>query len=1529
MQRRLLSVAPRLLPILLAAALTVEAAGVEIAASSLVPGQAAAMEGRGWRPGDTVELWIGATGDHATPPRGFPEGFTRVSTFVADREGGFRAQVTFPPGFGLAWDLKDGKSHVLIFRDGATLIRQQSPPVCKPVFTLSASSIFRGETLSGSLGGWDPRRGVYVWIDGRTGVRFERNPPDPSKSTFEIPTGDMEPGSHTIEVEQYVVDPLPSLLGEDSSDSQTIWKPITKRPAGGLFLSASKTTFQVNPRGGGLVVGTSSPSVLPGGTLLLWAAVMDSKGALERGRTRRVHVELGSRAGTKVLLSDASPDDCIAPGDGVYVGWQGIAASAGAEEEVRFFLDGAEQQRSRVRVDGEPRVLVLTDFERLRKELLQTGPEVGQDLLQKNGIPDFYDLVAALHLKATEDRGVVVSLEREIAGYPRLQRREPADDRDRRGYLIEEFLGRLTKATLPLGSISIAIVGDDYVVPARRIEVKGTTKEDFLAYRGLEKVEGPWTSDAYRGNGYHLTDVPYADPGGDRERPWPKYAVGRVLAHSPQEYIAILERYSRPIDLDASRSSARVLFGASDAGFAKPLCEQYLIPALQRRWPGSSSGREYLPGVTHVAGLKTRWFSSSGKWGPSEFFRALDAQGGLTFVFTHGKFEGFQTATSTAIDASGPAGSSIDGWRAPDDAYGRLLVLLACHTGIAADSSVTDLATFMVAHNLARKGVTFIAPTCAGTFAPYPDGHGRFYLAFLRAVTDPSTPTVGEAFRRAVCGTEVVSPYDRLAIYGTALYGWPLQPLTHGTPPTPPETRKREAERRVVNLDDPEGSKVLVVDVPPLQSQADAAGRVLFTFAEQDYVSFAPGTPILPVLYRWLYLPSESAVESVRVLRSDSREHPEPVDLAIASPLWLPAAGKGLRPAPSGASAPTTPCPERMVEFDIFPPDHEGIKDVLVRLTIIPLRYDPATRRVTLFDRIEVGIDYRGPQARREEDQAANRPESDIEVPSFRGLTESEAERIARSAGLRVLVTPWQGAAVDPKDLLCGRQEPVAGTPVPPGSTVVVDLEPSNPGASEGESKPEETGGEGDPAPAVEVTVPSVVGLCAKEAKARIDAAGFETRLEIAAEAPPAGAAYTCREQAPVGGTRARRGTPVTLSIYGPPRREAQTGVIVPSVVGLGAKEAAGILSPNFQVSFEVAKAPPKDPSQAHCVIAQAPPAGASLSAGSTVVLTIHPPAAKKAPPTATGPIVPNFVGKHSKDLKAITPAGITLDFEIAADPPSCEEDAYCVLAQDRPAGKRVPQGTVVVLTISGPARRPDPAPRVPSVVGLSQAEAIRVLSEAGLEVTDISGVGPAPSPDQANCVMRQRPEAGAPIPADRRMAIVCYGDCPEEHPKPPDDDPPPSDDSCPDCKPGPACLCLLGVHMDECPATQESPDPGHGKVDTSWFVGEWAGEATVTGASSDDSGAELGALGEMFKIGCKLPASMSMGQDDAGLYMVVKGTRTDWKADGDGLFATRDLGDRRQTWRLRRNGESLGGTLHIEGDDGTFVDLSLDLERR
>ena len=177
----------------------------------------------------------------------------------------------------------------------------------------------------------------------------------------------------------------------------------------------------------------------------------------------------------------------------------------------------------------------------------------------------------------------------------------------------------------------------------------------------------------------------------------------------------------------------------------------------------------------------------------------------------------------------------------------------------------------------------------------------------------------------------------------------------------------------------------------------------------------------------------------------------------------------------------------------------------------------------------------------------------------------------------------------------------------------------------------------------------------------------------------------------------------------------------VPSVEGLALDRATARVEEKGLTASVERRASEE---QQGTVIEQSPTAGTDADKGSTVRLVVS------AGPSTVA--VPNAVGLSETEARDRMVAG---GFEVASRQVFADRDAGTVVSQSPAAGTKVAKGDRVELVVS----KGDGLVDVPSLVGLSRAEAEAQLSSAKLEANVVE----VPSSEPAGTVVAQSPPSG------------------------------------------------------------------------------------------------------------------------------------------------------------------------------------------
>jgi beta-lactam-binding protein with PASTA domain len=266
-------------------------------------------------------------------------------------------------------------------------------------------------------------------------------------------------------------------------------------------------------------------------------------------------------------------------------------------------------------------------------------------------------------------------------------------------------------------------------------------------------------------------------------------------------------------------------------------------------------------------------------------------------------------------------------------------------------------------------------------------------------------------------------------------------------------------------------------------------------------------------------------------------------------------------------------------------------------------------------------------------------------------------------------------------------------------------------------------------------TVPNVIGLQETVATERIEDRDLEALPRVAPSNRPQGIVFA---QRPGAGTQLEDGQTVTIFI-------SSGRLAVPDVTGLPLAQARRRLE-DAGYDVEVRRRASTRPRG--IVVDQDPAAGVTAVRGATVTLFVS---------SGVRPVVvPSVVGmSQGEAVQRLTRLGLRPELNnVPSDQP-----AGTVVAQNPPADTEVDRGSEVILNVStgtpGATTTTTTTTaasqvRVPSVVGLFQAPALRRLNSLGLRPQ----VFYVNSSEPANRVISQQPAAGARVTRDAPVRV-------------------------------------------------------------------------------------------------------------------------------------------------------------------------------
>jgi beta-lactam-binding protein with PASTA domain len=278
---------------------------------------------------------------------------------------------------------------------------------------------------------------------------------------------------------------------------------------------------------------------------------------------------------------------------------------------------------------------------------------------------------------------------------------------------------------------------------------------------------------------------------------------------------------------------------------------------------------------------------------------------------------------------------------------------------------------------------------------------------------------------------------------------------------------------------------------------------------------------------------------------------------------------------------------------------------------------------------------------------------------------------------------------------------------------------------------------------APEVEVPTVTGIAATDATAKLTALGLRTRTTAVTSSQPAGSVV---DQAPRAGAKAPKGSLVVLSVAKAPP------VAVPNVVGRPEGDAIAAIE---SVDLRANSVPVPSPRPAGEVVAQSPAAGAKVDKGSAVRINVARETSGGATTTTstTTATTPTSVQVPDLELTLLQPAthqlsAIGLLATVKYVPGTSPLET--VLDQFPKAGNSAPARSHVTLNIS--SGKGEERDTVPNVVGQTLEQAVTTLNGVNLRL--IFAKVPVTDRTRAGKVVEQTPAPGSNVPGKAQVLV-------------------------------------------------------------------------------------------------------------------------------------------------------------------------------
>jgi hypothetical protein len=734
-------------------------------------------------------------------------------------------------------------------------------------------------------------------------------------------------------------------------------------------------TVNLYPEVASAELGVSSPYLLYGDSLYVYGTVFGGIGNRLGGRTD-VSVTIGTDALT--LYDDGTHGD-LGSSDGTYAAWYSDTITG--THPISLYVGGAVLDSHSFTVPGtkEAGLLVLTDFEELYDEFLETGTSAGEDN-DGDGIIDFYQLLDRLHAYALGNSAIVYDLSQQISEYSAHTALYDSYQASRKalGVKIDQFIHDVveeTKSSAGYSVGSIALVGDPQVVPHYLVSDSKTLEGDYFVDRAW-RLQHPNLFDS--ADGWIMSDQPYATvtttvPGDGDTFPVPDMVVARVFAAHPDELIDAINKYSQPISLTKAAIFAQ-----------NPVCWTKESPwrwwnsdwlqkqgggCIDANFPATAQHVEWqLDDYLSASNITSRTGDPYSNGGATDAWTYLDyrtelGRSDLTYILAHSEHTGQEDANAgnnAGIDKS-------DYTNQPVTTTNKLVVNAGCHGGYGAARVGVQQTPYddQMVLGAMQRGITYIGSTVFTVFTKshikYPslEFEGDFWTErWLNLVSQQlnTASSVGEAFRASIeeygnqCGD--FDKTDEHNIYGLILYGLPGQSvLTTASGSTAEVSRVAEAGRiqPADQLAPGSQSLQLAVDVAEVYTTGTGSGETLFTAFGAGY-SADNGRPVVLQQVVVRAFPASYDVLDVQLTSVSSTTLPGTYQPLIAEAMT----GEGQPIEPDFEA--TGLFPEEPYAWTVRKA-HDETKLVL---RVYPVQWDLGSGAVSLFDDFLFSVEISG-----------------------------------------------------------------------------------------------------------------------------------------------------------------------------------------------------------------------------------------------------------------------------------------------------------------------------------------------------------------------------------------------------------------------------------------------------------------------------------------------------------------------------------------------------------------------------------------
>jgi hypothetical protein len=592
-----------------------------------------------------------------------------------------------------------------------------------------------------------------------------------------------------------------------------------------------------------------------------------------RQDVERVTIEISG--GAPILLRDDGQAADIVAGDGIYsVATSELAGTNPQNYRVHLFIDDVEQLQQTVNVLDNPRLLILTDWRELYREL-QDG-EMRESNTDRNGntLHDFYELVQLVHDYAAEHDGIVVDVSQAIPGYDDLDYGNQ-EQRHTKGQQIDQLIADICTSGQGSHCEDIFILGNDQVVPFYRV----INPMNYYPQPNQELEYAIGNSEAVLEDvqdGYILSDLPYSmrsiqnitsdlwqnaclpsmrdeNTAAPLEcQPEPDLGIGRLFAPHPIDLLHNINlNNTQPLNVSRDGASAALFDSAPNEPEYRDRYDEWFTDQLVLRGPG--------------------------EWIPLDLAAAF-AEHHIIGVSEH--------ATHEAIGETPPFFRSLDASGSPFDSP-VLFSANACNLGLGVSSYPDNLeqSTTLqdsIVYTLVRRGVSVFAATNYAysiDIAETPEVEATFhkklislYMSKLLEPEDEDITTLGDLWQPIYrlyhqndpallnINNDAIHLPHAAGSYGMVFYGLPTQQIQRAGPP--PESAISCTPHDAAAPPPQEPLELtMTLDVPQVQRREQDGGGSIVRLPHAQAQIGTGSEPLLPMMIRTAYLPDGVTAE--------------------------------------------------------------------------------------------------------------------------------------------------------------------------------------------------------------------------------------------------------------------------------------------------------------------------------------------------------------------------------------------------------------------------------------------------------------------------------------------------------------------------------------------------------------------------------------------------------------------------------------------------------------------------------------------